>query len=137
MEVRVDSFLWAVRIFKSRSIAANACKMGRITINGQPVKPSRQVAINDVVGVRKSPITYSFKVLQLAKNRMGAKWVPDYILNVTPPEELEQLELKRLSGFIDRAKGEGRPTKKERRELDTWSESFFWDEDDEDFFLDD
>lgn len=137
MEVRVDSFLWAVRIFKSRSIAANACKMGRITINGQPVKPSRQVAINDVVGVRKSPITYSFKVLQLTKNRMGAKWVPDYILNVTPPEELEQLELKRLSGFIDRAKGEGRPTKKERRELDTWSESFFWDEDDEDFFLDD
>lgn len=137
MEVRVDSFLWAVRIFKSRSIAANACKMGRITINGQPVKPSRQVAINDVVGVRKSPITYSFKVLQLTKNRMGAKWVPDYILNVTSPEELEQLELKRLSGFIDRAKGEGRPTKKERRELDTWSESFFWDEDDEDFFLDD
>lgn len=137
MEVRVDSFLWAVRIFKSRSIAANACKMGRITINGQPVKPSRQVAINDVVGVRKSPITYSFKVLQLTKNRMGAKWVPDYILNVTPPEELEQLELKRLSGFIDRAKGEGRPTKKERRELDTWSESFFWDKDDEDFFLDD
>ena len=92
----------------------------------------------DVIGVRKAPVTYSFKVLQTARNRMGAKLVPDYILNVTPREELEVLELQRISGFIDRAKGEGRPTKKDRRSLDEWqglNDNFFVD--DEDFFSND
>lgn len=137
-EVRIDSFLWAVRIFKSRSLASDACKKGRVTINSQSVKPSRLVVAGDVIGVRKAPVTYSFRVLQTARNRMGAKLVPDYILNVTPREELEVLELQRISGFIDRAKGEGRPTKKDRRSLDEWqgmNDNFFIDN--EDFFSDD
>lgn len=127
-EVRIDSFLWAVRIFKSRSIASDACKKGRVTINGQLVKPARGVAIGDTIGVRKAPITYSFRVLQTAKNRMGAKLVPEYIQNVTPPEEYEILELQRISGFIDRAKGEGRPTKKDRRSIDEWNTLYLMDE---------
>lgn len=137
-EVRIDSFLWAVRIFKSRSLASDACKKGRITINGNVVKPARVVVVGDIIGVRKAPVTYSFRVLQTARNRMGAKLVPDYILNVTSQEELEVLEMQKLSGFIDRAKGEGRPTKKDRRSLDEWhgmNNSFFTD--DEDFFSDD
>lgn len=137
-EVRIDSFLWAVRIFKSRSLASDACKKGRITINGNVVKPARIVVVGDIIGVRKAPVTYSFRVLQTARNRMGAKLVPDYILNVTSQEELEVLEMQKLSGFIDRAKGEGRPTKKDRRSLDEWhgmNDSFFTD--DEDFFTDD
>lgn len=127
-EVRIDSFLWAVRIFKSRSIASDACKKGRVTINGKLVKPARGVAIGDTIGVRKAPITYSFRVLQTAKNRMGAKLVPEYIQNVTPPEEYEILELQRISGFIDRAKGEGRPTKKDRRSIDEWNTLYLMDE---------
>ena len=130
-EVRIDSFLWAVRIFKSRSLASDACKKGRVTINAQSVKPSRLVVTGDVIGVRKAPVTYSFRVLQTARNRMGAKLVPDYILNVTPREELEVLELQRISGFIDRAK-------KDRRSLDEWqgmNQNFFIE--DEDFFSDD
>ena len=137
-EVRIDSFLWAVRIFKSRSLASDACKKGRVTINAQSVKPSRLVVAGDVIGVRKAPVTYSFRVLQTARNRMGAKLVPDYILNVTPREELEVLELQRISGFIERAKGEGRPTKKDRRSLDEWqgmNQNFFIEN--EDFFSDD
>lgn len=120
MEVRIDSFLWAVRIFKSRSIASDACKKGRVTLNGQLVKPARNVVVGDVIGVRKAPVTYTFKVLQTAKNRMGAKLVPDFIQNITPKEEYEVLELKKIAGFVDRSKGEGRPTKKERRSLDEW-----------------
>lgn len=92
----------------------------------------------DVIGVRKAPVTYSFRVLQTTRNRMGAKLVPDYILNITPREELEVLELQRISGFIDRAKGEGRPTKKDRRSLDEWqgmNQNFFIEN--EDFFSDD
>ncbi len=122
MEVRIDSFLWAVRIFKSRSIASDACKKGRVTLNGQLVKPARNVNVGDIIGVRKAPITYSFRVLQTAKNRMGAKLVPDYLQNITPQEEYDVLELKRIAGFVDRAKGEGRPTKKDRRSLDEWQD---------------
>ena len=128
-EVRIDSFLWAVRIFKSRSLASDACKKGRVTINAQSVKPSRLVVTGDVIGVRKAPVTYSFRVLQTARNRMGAKLVPDYILNITPREELEVLELQRISG---------RPTKKDRRSLDEWqgmNQNFFIEN--EDFFSDD
>ncbi len=128
-EVRIDSFLWSVRIFKSRSIAANACKNGRITINGQLVKPARSVNIGDVIGVRKSPVTYSFRVLQLAKSRMGAKLVPEYVENITPKKEYEILEVQRLSGVIGRAKGEGRPTKKDRRSLDEFYVSYLGEED--------
>ena len=117
-EVRVDKWLWAVRIFKTRSIATDACKKGRVSIAGTSVKPSRLVQRGEVISVRKPPIEYSFRVLDLLGHRVGAKLVPQYMENVTPASQYEILELQRISGFVDRAKGLGRPTKKDRRDLD-------------------
>jgi ribosome-associated heat shock protein Hsp15 len=134
-EVRIDKWLWAVRIFKTRTIASDACKLGRVTIDGNKVKSSRTVKVGDIIQVRKPPVTYSFKVLQLAENRMGAKLVPDFMENVTPKEQLDVLQLQRLNGFIDRAKGTGRPTKKDRRDLDEYTQPEYLDE--FDFDLDD
>ena len=116
--VRIDSFLWAVRIFKTRSIAQDACRKSRVAINDVTAKPAKMVMAGDVISVRKPPVTLSFKVLQTTTNRMGAKLVPEYILNVTPPEQYELLEMKRMSGYVDRAQGLGRPTKRERRDLE-------------------
>ena len=116
--VRIDSFLWAVRLFKTRSIAQDACRKGRVAINNVTAKPAKMVMMGDIISVRKPPVTLSFKVLQTTTNRMGAKLVPEYILNVTPPEQYELLELKRMSGYVDRAQGLGRPTKRERRDLE-------------------
>lgn len=138
MDCRVDKWLWAVRVFKTRSIATDAVKKGRVEVNGVLVKPSRMLKPGDVVKVRKSPVTYSFRVLQPVQNRLGAKLVPEYMENITPKSELDLLEMVKISGFIDRRKGLGRPTKKEGRELeqftsDLWSDDFdFDDEDDED-----
>lgn len=127
-EVRIDKWLWAVRIFKTRSIAIDAIKMGRVTIGGQKVKPSRNVKVGEVIDVKKPPIIYSFKVLALAQNRMGAKLVPGFMENVTRKEQLDLLEMNRISGFIDRAKGMGRPTKKDRRDIDDFTEPEYVDE---------
>ncbi len=135
MEARLDKWLWAVRIFKTRSIAADACKNGRITIGGVKQKASKMVKEGDVVEVRKPPITYSFKVLKAIQNRVGAKLVPEVLENVTAKEQLELLEMNRISGFVDRARGTGRPTKKERRELDDFIQPAFFG--DFDFDLDD
>jgi len=121
MEARLDKWLWAVRIFKTRSIAADACKKGRVSLNGTQVKASHTVKINDVVQVRKPPITYSFKVLQAIEKRVGAKLVPQMLENVTTPDQWELLEMSKISGFVDRAKGSGRPTKKDRRQLDEFT----------------
>ncbi|MDR1763274.1 MAG: RNA-binding S4 domain-containing protein [Dysgonamonadaceae bacterium] len=126
-EVRIDKWLWAMRIFKTRTIALEECKKNRITVNGSEVKPSRTVKIGDTVTVRKPPITYSFRVLNLSQNRLGAKLVPEYLENITPSEEYEILEMSKISGFVDRARGSGRPTKKERRDLDRFSEDTFDD----------
>ncbi|NDV78940.1 RNA-binding S4 domain-containing protein [Dysgonomonas sp. 511] len=135
-EVRIDKWLWAVRLFKTRSIAIDACKKGRITIKGVAIKPSRMIKIGDVIEVRRAPITYSFEVLALTENRMGAKLVPEFMRDVTPPSQLEILEMSKISGFVDRARGTGRPTKKDRREMEQFTEdySFFddWELDDED-----
>lgn len=133
-EVRLDKWLWAVRLFKTRTIAIKACKKGRISIKGVPVKASRMIKVGDVVEVRKPPVTYSFEVLQLSERRMGAKLVPEYMKNVTPPSQLEILELSRLSGYEGRARGTGRPTKKDRRDLEQFNEeyTFFGDWDLED-----
>lgn len=135
-EVRIDKWLWAVRLFKTRSIAIDACKKGRITIKGITVKPSRMIKIGDVIEVRRPPITYSFEVLNLSENRMGAKLVPDFMKDVTPSSQFEILEMSRMAGFVDRARGTGRPTKKDRRELDQFTDdySYFddWDLEDED-----
>lgn len=122
-DVRVDKWLWAVRIFKTRTLASEACKKGRVVIGGQTVKPSRVLRVGEVVVVRKPPVEYSFRVLALLNNRVGAKLVSEYMENVTPREQYELLELQRISGFVDRAKGLGRPTKKERRDLEQFAEN--------------
>lgn len=118
MEVRVDKYLFAMRIYKTRSIATDACKKGRITMHGQELKPSRTFKIGDKFSVRKGPITYGYEVLQLSENRLGAKLVPDYLRDITTPDQLELLELARLAGQSGRDRGMGRPTKKDRREIE-------------------
>lgn len=127
-EVRIDKWMWATRIFKTRTIAADACKKNRIMINNVNIKPSRMIKVGDIIQVRKPPITYSFKVLALTERRMGAKLVPEYLENVTTPDQYEILEMNRISGFVDRAKGMGRPTKKDRRELEQFSNPDFMED---------
>lgn len=140
-EIRIDKWLWAVRVFKTRTIATEACKKGRVTMeNGTVVKPSRTIKVGDVINVRKSPVTYSFRVLALTENRLGAKLVSEYMENITPQSQLDLLEIVKISGFIDRRKGLGRPTKREGRELAKFNEEvsdYGWDFDfDEDDFDD-
>ena len=137
MEARLDKWLWAARIFKTRSIAADACKNGRVMLNGVKLKPSRMVKEGEIIQVRKPPVTYSFKVLKAIPNRVGAKLVPEVLENVTPPDQYELLEMNRISGFVGRARGTGRPTKKERRELDNFTEPAFFGDFDFDFDDDD
>lgn len=132
-EARIDKWMWAARIFKTRTIAAEACKKGRISINGAQAKPARTVKPGDVVQVRKPPVTYSFKVLQAIEKRVGAKLVPDVMENVTNPDQYELLEMSKISGFVDRARGTGRPTKKERRDLDEFFTPEYMDDFDFDF----
>lgn len=134
-EVRIDKWLWAMRIFKTRTIATEACKKGRVLMGGVAVKPSRTIKVGDTISVRKPPVTYSFLVKALAQNRLGAKLVPEYMENITPKSELDLLDVVRISGFIDRRKGLGRPTKREGCELAEFTESMAdgWDFD----FLDD
>lgn len=124
MEVRVDKYLWAMRIYKTRSIATDACKCGRVKMNGVEVKPSRSFHVGDEFTVRKGPITYTYRILQLANNRLGAKMVPEYLQDITPKEQLEMLELARFAAQSGRDRGTGRPTKKDRREI----EQFFSDD---------
>ena len=131
MEARIDKWLWAARIFKTRSIAADACKNGRVTLRGERIKPSRIIKEGDVIEVRKPPITYTFRILKAIENRVGAKLVPEILENITPPEQYQLLEMNRISGFIDRARGTGRPTKKERRQLDDFTTPAFFDFDDD------
>ncbi len=130
MEIRVDKYLWAMRIYKTRSIATDACKCGRIKMNGVEVKPSRAFHVGDIFTVRKGPITYTYRILQLASNRLGAKMVPEYLQDITPREQLELLELARYAAQSGRDQGTGRPTKKDRRDI----EQFF--SDDYDYLLD-
>lgn len=132
-EARIDKWMWAVRIFKTRTIAADACKKGRISINGAQAKAARTVKPGDVVQVRKPPITYSFKVLQPIEKRVGAKLVADVMENITTPDQYELLEMSRISGFVNRAKGTGRPTKKDRRSLEEFTMPEFMDDFDFDF----
>lgn len=131
MEARIDKWLWAARIFKTRSLAADACKNGRVTFNGSTIKPSRMIKEGDTVHVKKSPITYSFKVLKAIEQRVGAKLIPKIYENVTDPKQYELLEMSRISGFVDRARGTGRPTKKERRALDAFVEPVIFGIDDD------
>ena len=132
-EARIDKWMWAVRIFKTRTIAAEACKKGRVTINGSQVKAARMIKPNDVIQVKKPPIIYSFKVLQAIEKRVGAKLVPEVMENVTTPDQYELLEMSKVSGFVDRARGTGRPTKKDRRSLEAFTDPEFMDDFDFDF----
>ena len=132
-EVRIDKWLWAVRIFKTRTVASEACKKGRVLIGETAVKPSRNIRTGEVIQVRKPPVTYSFNVLALSDKGMGAKMVSQFMENVTPQEQYELLELNRIGGFVDRQRGTGRPTKKDRRDLDQFADTipddlFDWNE---------
>lgn len=127
--VRIDKFLWGVRLFKTRTLATHATKNNKVFLNGEPVKPSKEVKAGDIIEVRKDNITRKFKVLEILKNRVGAKLVPDYCEDITEPAELEKLEALRIRLVHQRSKGLGRPTKKDRRDMeefiDDWSD---WDE---------
>lgn len=137
-EVRIDKWLWAVRLFKTRSQAAEACKKGKILIKNSTVKPSRMIKIGDIICIKRNPVLFSFEVLALSENRMNAKLVPNFMRNVTTPDQLELAELGRLAAAAGRERGSGRPTKKERRDLDSFFEPVFidengdWDFEDED-----
>ncbi len=122
-QVRVDKWLWAVRLYKTRSMATEACKKGRVIMDDLPVKPSRVLKVGDVVKLKKTPVTYSYKVLKLAEKRMGAKLVVDFVEDITPPEELEILEVQKNMSWFQRERGTGRPTKKDRRDLDDFFET--------------
>lgn len=130
---RIDKWLWASRIFKTRSIAASACKNGRVTIKGVNVKPSHMIKTGDIISVKKTPVTYSFKVLQCIEQRVGAKLIPGIYENVTDAKQYELLEMSRISGFVNRARGTGRPTKKERRSLDAFIEPAMFGFEDDDY----
>lgn len=138
-EERIDKWLWCMRVFKTRTIATDACKKGRVMMGGVPVKPSRNIKIGDIIDVKKPPVTYTFKVMEIPGGRLGARLVPDYLENLTPQSQYDILEMTKISGFVDRHKGLGRPTKREGRELsrfkeESYADSFFldWEDDDED-----
>lgn len=121
-EVRIDKFLWAIRVFKTRSEATDACKGGKIRVNGADTKPSKPVRAGDTIVARKGAVTYTYKVLQLVDKRQGARVVPNYAENLTPPEEIAKLRAPVETFFLKRDRGAGRPTKKDRRQMDDlWS----------------
>ncbi len=131
-DIRLDKYLWAVRVFKTRSDAADAIRNNKVTVNGSYAKPSREVKQGDIIAVRRQAVTYSYKVLDLVSSRQPAKNVPSYCLNITPQEELDKLNVPRETIFVFRDRGTGRPTKKERRDLDSLMEGIFYG-DEEDF----
>jgi len=117
-KIRIDKFLWAVRLYKTRSIAGDACRNGKVLINDYPVKSSRIVNIGDIFVVKKSPVIYIYRIINLLDNRIGPKLVNDYIENLTSEEELQKLDANSKVIFVKRDRGTGRPTKKDRREID-------------------
>ena len=129
---RIDKWLWSVRIFKTRSIAAEYCKKGRVFIKENQVKPSKEIHIGDIIIVRRPPITYSFRVMGIPRNRVGAKLTPEFLENITHQEELQKLDANFMVFYGNRERGAGRPTKKERRSidgiLDLPSDDFDWDD---------
>jgi len=116
--IRIDKFLWSVRIYKTRSIASDECRKGRIIINDIQVKPSRSVLKNEIITVKKPPVIYSYRVIEPIENRVAAKLVEQFIEDITPEEEKAKLDIKQAIGIVYRDKGTGRPTKKERRLID-------------------
>lgn len=131
--VRIDKYLWAIRVFKTRTDATDACKGGKVTVSGADIKPAREIRRGDVITVRKGQVTYTYKVLDLLEKRVGAKDVSRYAEDQTPQHELDKLHAPVETFFIRRDRGAGRPTKKERRDMDSLYDSFFV----EDAFSDD
>ncbi len=126
--MRIDKFLWCIRVYKTRSLASAQIKLEKVWLNGNPVKASREVKIGEVLTVRKGPILFSYKALAFPRARLGAKLVPTHAQDVTAAEELTKLEMIRLQFSLDRKRGLGRPTKKERRELDDYTDYDFEEE---------
>ena len=130
-DIRLDKYLWAVRIFKTRSDAADAIRQNRVLVNDSYAKPSREVKVGDMISVRRERVHYSYKVLDLVSSRQPAKNVPMYCLNCTPPEELDKLNVPHETIFVFRERGMGRPTKKDRRNIDALMDGFFFDNSDD------
>ena len=128
-EVRLDKYLWSIRAYKTRSEATTACNGGKVRLNGSDVKPSKAVKVGDTIVVRKGPVTYTYKVLVLVDKRQGAKLVPQYAENLTPQEELDKLHAPVETFFLKRDRGAGRPTKKDRRQMDSLWDSLDYDAD--------
>ena len=125
-EVRIDKYLWSIRVFKTRSEATDACKGGKVRVNGADTKPSKMVKVGDTIVARKGAVTYTYKVLELIDKRQGAKLVPNYAENLTPPEELAKLRAPIETFFLKRDRGAGRPTKKDRRQMEAlWDDLSF------------
>lgn len=125
-EVRIDKYLFAVRLYKTRGLASDACRLGRVSVDNLPAKPSRYIKQGQTLTIKKAPVTYTYKILNLTENRVSAKLVPDFIEDLTPESEKQRLEESRQTGFsIYRKKGLGRPTKKERREIDRLTDEFY------------
>ncbi|MCQ2145444.1 MAG: RNA-binding S4 domain-containing protein [Bacteroidales bacterium] len=129
---RIDKYLWAIRVYKSRTDATDACKGGKVKLNGLDVKPSREIKAGDMLTARKGQVQFTFRVIEPIDKRQGAKFVPQYAENLTPPEELEKMRAPVETFFFKRDRGTGRPTKKDRRQMDS-----LWDLLDDGFDLDD
>ena len=125
-ELRIDKYLWAIRVYKTRTDATDACKGGKVRVNGSDIKPSKAVKVGDVITARKGVVAYTYKVLELIDKRQGAKLVPRYAENLTPQEDLDKLRAPVETFFLKRDRGAGRPTKKDRRQMeDLWSNLSF------------
>lgn len=125
-EVRIDKYLWSIRVYKTRTDATDACKGGKVRVNGADTKPSKAVKVGDTIVARKGAVTYTYRVIQLVDKRQGAKLVPDYAENLTPAEELAKLRAPVETFFLKRDRGAGRPTKKDRRQMESlWSNLSF------------
>jgi ribosome-associated heat shock protein Hsp15 len=120
--VRIDKWLWAVRIFKTRSLSTEACRTGKVSIKDMPVKASREVKINDIIVIQQTPVIRTVKVLSLLRNRVSAKLVPLHLEDMTPTSEYEKIEIRKAVAFVYRPRGMGRPTKKERRDMQEFGE---------------
>lgn len=130
-QVRIDKYLWAIRVYKTRTDATDACKGGKIRVNGADIKPSKTVKVGDVISVRKGAVTYTYKVLELLEKRQSAKLVPEFAENLTPQEEIDKLKAPVETFFLKRDRGAGRPTKKERRQMDSMWDNLSFDESDD------
>ena len=134
--MRLDKFLWSVRLYKTRNISAEEIKKNRVSIGGQIVKASREVKIGEIIEIRKNQINYKIKIIQIPKSRVGAKLVALYVVDMTEKEQYELLKIRKRSQDYYRQKGLGRPTKKDRRDMDDFIDSDeFWDDEDDEFFL--